>query len=201
MKCTVCGTENPENARFCGICGTPFAEQTQAEIDSSAYVAASINTDDSDAEKAVSESNELSETNEANEANEASTDSMPSAEPSLSETAGASNTQDLMPSAPSPLPPMSKPSAYGSAETGRSYTSSANTARSQMSNAGKHEKEKKVVSLSIAVICIIAVFILSAVCGVLTQLYMRKSGAFPHSGTVYSSYNASEEENVNLGYV
>lgn len=204
MKCTVCGTENPDNARFCGICGTSFANRPsfEDELGSTVPAASETNTLNADTSEALPQLGELNEENEPSDTVEAmgGADFIPAAEPSVNETsdAGASDVQRFTQNDdPSPLPPMPSPPVYRSGSPKSTFTPSAGAARTPINSVGKHEKEKekKVVSLSVAVICIAAVFILSAVCGALVQLYFSKDRSSSRSGTAYSGYSASEWEN------
>lgn len=196
MKCTVCGTENPDNARFCGICGNPFtdSEITNAEPDPNIADTAII---EADTEEISAESYATDDTSEPY------ADSDPvanSAEPLPNENANVSSSdgQPSVPIAPMPLPDTPKQSMFSNSEYGSGFAPDNNPVPPQRSNTGKHEKEKKVVSLSVAVFCIVAVFILAVVCGVLAQLYTAKNKSTANSGMAYSSYQASDKTNICL---
>ena len=196
MKCTVCGTENPDNARFCGICGNPFAdsETTNAESNSSIADPAII---EADTEEIPSESYATTDTSEPY------VDSDPVANPDKPLPNGNANVstsdgQPSVPIAPMPLHDTPKQSMFSNSEYGSGFIPDNNPVPPQKSNVGKHEKEKKVVSLSVAVICIVAVFLLAVACGVLVQLYTKKTKAAATSGMALSNYQASYEVNACL---
>lgn len=189
MKCNVCGTENPDNAKFCGICGTPFAASAaaEAENDPSTYEIPAADTDsdgDADTERPAPESDE------ADAAYEPSAEFTSTAEASLSD---AADTRYSAAYAPAPVAAEPKRPSF-SAEG--AFIPVPNTAPRRKRSAGRHEKEKKVVSLSVAVFCIIAVFILSVICGILTQLYLSKNKSLPRSGMSYSDHEFSREESM-----
>lgn len=191
MKCTVCGTENPDNARFCGICGSPFADSETANAEPDKSIADAAITE-ADTEEIPAESYVTADASEPY----AEPDPVAApAEPLPSENAnaGISDGQPSVPIAPMPLPDAPKQSAFSNSEYGSGFVPNNNPAPPPKSNIGRHEKEKKVVSLSVAIFCIAAVFILAVVCGVLVQLYTAKSKSTANSGTSYSSYKASEE--------
>lgn len=198
MKCTVCGTENPDSAKFCGMCGNPFADTPRSdnELDSDTSAAAAADTDTAEAPT------ESSETTDSFESYADYAVFANPAEPSSNETADV-NVTDGQPEAqstPAPLPTEPNKPVFSNSGSGNPFTSSENPNPPQINKTGRHqnEKEKKVVSLSVAVFCIVAVFILSVACGVLAQLYIRKSRNSVRSDTVYSSYKTSEDTNSRI---
>lgn len=195
MKCTVCGTENPDNAKFCGMCGNPFADTPKADNEPDPDTSAAAAADTVTAEAPA-------DSGEATDSFESYADYAVFAspvEPSSKETAdvNATDGQPEAQAAPAPLPAGPNKQVYSNSGYGSSFTPPENPIPPQNNNAGGHEnkKEKKVVSLSVAVFCIVAVFILSIACGVLAQLYIRKSSSPARSDTVYSSHKASEDTN------
>lgn len=205
MKCAVCGTENPDNAKFCGICGRPFADPTapSAELDP---IIPDIVTVDSNTEGTSNENNAA-----ADEPIESYTEADPipdippqdenqDAEPYAELSADPSDNQSAAPAVPTPIPDTSNRSAFSGSGYGSAFTPADSIPSPAKSNAGKHAKEKKVVSLSVAVFCIIAVFILAVICGVLAQLYTRKSKSEHDPGRAYSSSRQSDEAGFGMEY-
>lgn len=195
MKCTVCGTENPDNARFCGICGNPFADSAATGTEINSSIPDTTETD-TNTEETHPEPNITADPYEPH------VGSFPTApaEPLPNENSDV-NTSDGQPpvyAIPTPLPSEPKRSVYSSSGSDNAFVPTGNAAPPSKSNVGKHEKEKKVVSLSVAVICIVAVFILAVICGILTQLYTKRIRTAASSGTASSSYQASYEVNACL---
>lgn len=190
MKCTVCGTENPDNARFCGICGNPFADSSATGTEINSSIPDTTETD-TNTEETHPEPNITADPYEPHVGSFHAASAEPL--PNESSNIGISDGQPSVPIAPMPLPDAPKQSAFSNSEYGSGFVPNNNPAHSQKSNIGRHEKEKKVVSLSVAIFCIAAVFILAVVCGVLVQLYTAKSKSTANSGMSYSSYKASEE--------
>lgn len=198
MKCTVCGTENPDNAKFCGICGRPFADPAapSAELDPIIpdTVTVDTNTEETPTETYAAADEPTESYAEADPISDVPTqDENTDAEPSADLAPDPSDEQPTAPAVPTPIPAAPNSSAFSGSEYGSAFTPTNSVPAPAKSDLGKREKEKKVVSLSVAVFCIIAVFVLAVVCGVLIQLYTRKSKIEHDSGRAYSSSRQSNE--------
>lgn len=205
MRCTVCGTENPDNARFCGSCGSP-AHEAFADTDSSPFAdptapstnPGSVEPTEEYASDSVFEpiSESLSESAQAD-----NDETAPEFTPDPDTNASAYEQPAVSPT-PIPVPSAPKRSIFSDNSLGNSFGSQENPAVPEQDSMHKDEKEKKVVSLSVAVICIIAVFILAVACGIFIQLYMQKSSRADYAaGTSYSSSKTSQDKNGQYEYV
>lgn len=198
MKCTQCATENPDNARFCGICGKPFADSAASDAEFNTSIPDAV-TDG--AEERPSEENTTDDVSARSYAVSSLYETPPEALPNENSSVDRGEQRTSIPSAPAPLPRTPNDSVPSDSGFGAVFAPVGNAAPPSKPNAAKRKKEKKVVSLSVAVLCIIAVFVLSVICGVLTQLYTRKIKSSANSGTVYSSYQASNEAGISCEYV
>lgn len=216
MKCTLCGTENPDNANFCGICGNPIADSANvpgsntsvsAEPHASAAHDPNANSNVSpepcervNSAPAEASSQDLDINVNTDAEARCISESVSEAAPEAPNESNANLHLAELPIPGPTVPNSQKKAIFSNSGLGSSFDSSAKPPVPKKEKAGKHEleKEKKTVSLSVAIICIISVFILAVVCGILTQLYMRKGGASNRTETVPSSYKASEIKSERL---
>lgn len=145
MKCTSCGAEIQGTDRFCGICGNPNTQYgTEGLTDGTANAIA---------DKTENDIKQASVTEEA---------ASGSAETPVPPEAASAQT-DIISGAP-------KEPAFSNGENFQGIA--AFPVPNPQAAGSRQNKEKKVVSLSVAIFCISAVFILSVICGVLAQLYI-----------------------------
>lgn len=173
MKCPECGNEILQSDKYCGRCGA-F---------NSASLTASMNNIETPAQKAEEIAEEkpenpaetVNETVEENNSTETE-DPIPKEEPPA---------EDADPKAEeTPVPPVSEPAPNTEQQDKYTYR------QDEYSYPG--EKEKKVCSLSVAVFCIVMVFILSVLCGVFAGMYFTERAKHVQSQrqeTVYTSMN------------
>lgn len=192
MKCKECGSDMLSTDRFCGICGAPNTPAQQNpnadsfsdilyEPEASAPVFNNPVADHAD--KPIQP--EPPKQPEPASAEEQLKTPLPTETPN-NKTEEPEKAQEAPKTT---APPRPAPPPYGYNYENRTAAPYNYSQQSHdMNKIGKKEKEKKVVSLSVALLCIAAVFILAIVCGVLMQMYINKGvGTDKRSGMSYSS--------------
>lgn len=173
MKCPECGNEILQSDKYCGRCGA-F---------NSASLTAAMNNIDPPAQKAedvVEEKTEstaetVSETVEENTSAETE-NPIPKEEPA----------EETTPKEETPVPPASEPAPNTEQQDKYTYRPDE--------YSYPEEKEKKVCSLSVAVFCVVMVFILSVLCGVFAGMYFTERSKHAQSQRQETVYTSTDTE-------
>lgn len=175
MKCPECGNEILQSDKYCGRCGAFNSASLTASMNNIETPAQK--SEDVAEEKTENVAEAVSETAQETAPTEAETENpIPKEEPPAEDASPKTEETPVSP-ASEPAPNTEQQDKYTYRQDEYSYPK---------------EKEKKVCSLSVAVFCVVMVFILSVLCGIFAGMYFTERAKHAQSQrqeTVYTSMN------------